>query len=65
MDESHFIPRHVTDEVIDAPTETRIVASRGPRQSGKSTLARSRTHTIAGGGVLLDLRDDLPERCGR
>jgi predicted AAA+ superfamily ATPase len=41
MDESAFIPRHATNEVIEALTDARIVAILGPRQSGKSTLARS------------------------
>ncbi len=41
MDESNFILRHAADEVIEALAEARIVAILGPRQSGKSTLARA------------------------
>ncbi len=41
MDEPEFIPRHAADEVMEALAEARIVAILGPRQAGKSTLARS------------------------
>lgn len=41
MDDFEFIPRHMAQEVVDALSEARIVAILGPRQAGKSTLARS------------------------
>ena len=35
-----FVPRHSETRVREALTDTRIVAIVGPRQSGKTTLAR-------------------------
>lgn len=35
-----FIPRHLTDTVRQAMSSARVVALLGPRQAGKSTLAR-------------------------
>ncbi len=37
----YYVPRHSETRVRDALTDTRIVAIVGPRQSGKTTLARS------------------------
>ena len=36
----NYVPRHSETRVRDALTDTRIVAVVGPRQSGKTTLAR-------------------------
>ena len=41
MDASGLIPRHITNELLTALQDTRIVGILGPRQSGKSTLARA------------------------
>ena len=39
-----YVPRHAEAQVHTALTDTRIVAIVGPRQSGKTTLARRIAH---------------------
>ena len=50
-------PRHVTDRVLEALTDTRVVVVQGARQVGKTTLA---THVVEQlGGRLITLDDEL------
>lgn len=54
---SDLRPRHVTDRVLEALADTRVVVVQGARQVGKTTLV---THVVDQlGGQLVTLDDDL------
>ena len=54
-----YVPRHAETRVRDALTDTRIVAIVGPRQSGKTTLAR---RIASDGRPFITLDDDQHRR---
>lgn len=49
-----FVARHIEERVRTALSDTRVVAILGPRQAGKSTLARRITERLGGRYVSLD-----------
>lgn len=55
---SNLRPRHATDAVSDALSDTRVVLVNGARQAGKSTLVRSVAHALEASWRDLDRTDD-------